>query len=158
MKNTALFGTLAALALGASTALAECPPSIWGADDTIGSASLVTPERTLEASKLIKQGKSLPLGITIGADTPAFPPRSLSLQVVQPNQQGGQKLSGFGYDHPLALYGSAGPSAVSDMNGDATGRAVNWWLRLYWGGVALAMAVLAHLLWRRGTETRLVPR
>ena len=67
-------------------------------------------------------------------------------------------LSGFGYDHPLALYGSAGPSAVSDMNGDATGRAVNWWLRLYWGGVALAMAVLAHLLWRRGTETRLVPR
>ncbi|MEM6584129.1 MAG: M1 family aminopeptidase [Pseudomonadota bacterium] len=67
-------------------------------------------------------------------------------------------LSGFGYDHPLALYGSAGPSAVSDMNGDATAGAVNWWLRLYWGGVALAMAVLAHLLWRRGTETRLAPR
>lgn len=40
----------------------------------------------------------MPLGITIGPDTPAFPPRSLSLQVVQPNQQGGQKLSGFGYE------------------------------------------------------------
>ncbi|MEW9920045.1 cyclase family protein [Marimonas sp. MJW-29] len=76
----------------------DCTPSKWGADDTIGSANLVTPERTLEAAKLIKQGKSMPLGITIGPDTPAFPPRSLSLQVVQPNQQGGQKLTGFGYE------------------------------------------------------------
>lgn len=67
-------------------------------------------------------------------------------------------LSGFGYDHPLLLYGSSGPSALSDMNGDNVGGAVNWWLRLYWGGVALVMAVLAHLLWRRGTETRLAPR
>ncbi|MDJ0979676.1 MAG: M1 family aminopeptidase [Erythrobacter sp.] len=67
-------------------------------------------------------------------------------------------LAGFGYDHPLLLYGSSGPSALSDMNADAVGGAVNWWLRLYWGGVALLMAVLAHLLWRRGTETRLLPR
>ena len=67
-------------------------------------------------------------------------------------------LAGMGYDHPLLLYGSSGPSALSDMNGDAVGGSVNWWLRLYWGGVALIMAVLAHLLWRRGTETRLAPR
>ncbi|MEP3578818.1 MAG: cyclase family protein [Sulfitobacter sp.] len=86
------------MALTAGAALAECSPSKWGADDTIGSANLVTAERTLMASKLIKQGKSMPLGITIGSDTPAFPPRSLNLQVVQPNQQGGQKLSGFGYE------------------------------------------------------------
>jgi kynurenine formamidase len=85
-------------ALGAGIATAECQPSKWGADDQIGSANLVTPERTLEAAKLIKQGKSMPLGITIGSNTPAFPPRSLNLQVVQPNQQGGQKLSGFGYE------------------------------------------------------------
>jgi kynurenine formamidase len=86
------------MTLTASIAVAECVPSKWGADDTIGSANLVTAERTLMAAKLIKQGKSAPLGITIGADTPAFPPRSLSLQIVQPNQQGGQKLSGFGYE------------------------------------------------------------
>lgn len=91
--------TLAALVLGATASFAQdCAPSKWGADDTIGSANLVTPERTLEAAKLIKQGKSMPLGITIGPDTPAFPPRSLNLQVVQPNQQGGQKLSSFGYE------------------------------------------------------------
>lgn len=91
----------AAFVLGLSAAPAfaqDCKNSQWGAEDTIGSANLVTPERTLEAAKLIKQGKSMPLGIAIGPDTPAFPPRSLNLQVVQPNQQGGQKLSGFGYE------------------------------------------------------------
>ncbi|WP_238371636.1 cyclase family protein [Heliomarina baculiformis] len=75
----------------------DCEESKWGAEDTAGSANLVSPERTLEAAKLIKQGKSMPLGIVIDAETPAFSPRSLNLQVVQPNQQGGQKLSQFGY-------------------------------------------------------------
>jgi len=74
-----------ALGMGATSAFAQdCAPSKWGAEDQIGSANLVTPERTLMASKLIKQGKSMPLGVAIGPDTPAFPPRSLSLQVVQP--------------------------------------------------------------------------
>lgn len=84
------------LATGAFAAT-ECMPSKWGADDTLGSANLVSPENTLKAAALIKQGKSVPLGIVIDANTPAFPPRSLSLQVVQPNQQGGQKLNAFGY-------------------------------------------------------------
>jgi len=88
--------TAVSLALFAGTALAgDCKPSKWGADDEIGSANLVTPERTLAASKLVKQGKSVPLGIVIDSKTPAFPPRGLSLQVVQPNQQGGQKLFAF---------------------------------------------------------------
>ena len=78
-------------------AATECTHSKWGTDDTIGSANLVSPENTLNAVKLIKKGKSHPLGIVIDANTPAFPPRSLNLQVVQPNQQGGQKLTGFGY-------------------------------------------------------------
>ena len=95
-----IWKTLTATAVGmtflAGSALAqECKPSKWGADDEIGSANLVTPERTLEATKLIKQGKSVPLGIVIDSQTPAFPPRGLSLQVVQPNQQGGQKLFAF---------------------------------------------------------------
>ena len=88
--------TAVSLVLFAGPALAqECQPSKWGADDEIGSANLVTPERTLEAAKLVKQGKSVPLGIVIDSQTPAFPPRGLSLQVVQPSQQGGQKLFAF---------------------------------------------------------------
>ncbi|MGC1504892.1 MAG: cyclase family protein [Sulfitobacter sp.] len=99
MNKNHIYGAALAFGLAATGAVAQdCTPSKWGADDTIGSANLVTPARTLAASKLIKQGKSLPLGITIGTDTPAFPPRSLNLQVVQPNQQGGIKLSGFGYE------------------------------------------------------------
>lgn len=99
MNKNIIFAAAVALGFGAGGALAQdCAPSKWGAEDTLGSANLVTPERTLEAAKLIKQGKSMPLGITIGPDTPAFPPRSLSLQIVQPNQQGGQKLTGFGYE------------------------------------------------------------
>ncbi len=67
-------------------------------------------------------------------------------------------LDNLGYGHPLLLYGTTGFSPVSDMNGDAVAGAVGWWLRLYWGGAALLLAVLAHMLWRRGTETRLKPR
>lgn len=91
--------TLAALT--ATTALAQtdsnCKPSKWGADDTLEAANHQSTDRTLDAAKLIKQGKTVPLGITIDAQTPAFAPRSLSLQVVQPNKQGGTKLDGFGY-------------------------------------------------------------
>ena len=67
-------------------------------------------------------------------------------------------LSNLGFDHPLILYGAGASNPVSDMNGDAVAGAVGWWLRLYYGGIALLFAVLAHLLWRRGTETRLLPR
>lgn len=91
-------GAICALGLGAGAALAaDCTPSKWGKDDVIGSANLVSPERTMAAAKLIKQGKSTPLGIVIDSKTPAFPPRSLSLQVVQPGQAGGTKLTQFGY-------------------------------------------------------------
>ena len=34
-------------------------------------------------------GRLIVLGITIDSETPAYPPRSLSLQVVQPTQQFG---------------------------------------------------------------------
>ena len=41
------------------------------------------------SARLIKYGKTYSLGITIDSNTPAYPPRSLSLQVVQPTQQFG---------------------------------------------------------------------
>ncbi|WP_298308046.1 M1 family aminopeptidase [uncultured Erythrobacter sp.] len=67
-------------------------------------------------------------------------------------------FAGIGLDHPLLLYGGGIANPVSDMNGDAVAGALGWWMRLYFGGMALVMAVLAHLMWRRGTETRLMPR
>lgn len=98
MKIKYLAGVACIMAMSATSALAQdCKESKWGADDEIGSANLVSAENTLKATQLIKQGKSMPLGIVIDSSTPAFAPRSLSLQVVQPNQQGGQKLTQFGY-------------------------------------------------------------
>jgi ABC-2 type transport system permease protein len=67
-------------------------------------------------------------------------------------------LINIGFEHPLYQYGSTGTVELSDMNGDQIGGPAGWWLRLYWGAAAIALAVLAHLLWRRGTETRLKPR
>ena len=78
-----------AVAIGA-VADDACEPSRWGADDEIGSANLVTAESVLAASQLIRTGKTYSLGIAIDSSTPAFPPRGLMLQVVQPNQQQGR--------------------------------------------------------------------
>ncbi|SFP82489.1 ABC transporter permease/M1 family aminopeptidase [Sphingomonas rubra] len=64
----------------------------------------------------------------------------------------------IGWEHPLYLYGATGSMPLSDMNGDAVGGARGWWLRLYWSGWALALAVAAHLLWRRGTDVKLAHR
>jgi kynurenine formamidase len=85
-------------------AAADCKPSKWGKDDEIGAANLVTPARVLDAIKLVKQGKTHPLGIIIDSSTPAFPPRRLSLEVVQPGQQGGKRLFGYqgSYNDDLA--------------------------------------------------------
>lgn len=90
------FALSLALTVGTGSALAQdCTPSKWGADDEIGAANLVTLERVQAATQLVKQGKTQPLGIVIDSKTPAFPPRTLSIQVVQPNQQGGQHLFAY---------------------------------------------------------------
>ena len=75
----------------------ECVPSPWGADDQIGAANRVTPERTAAAAKLVEKGISHPLGIEIDPSMPAYPPRYTQLQVVQPNQQFGAEM-GVGWD------------------------------------------------------------
>jgi kynurenine formamidase len=81
------------LMIGAASAFADehadenCTPSRWGADDEIGSANMITAETVLKASKLIETGRTYSLGITIDSTTPAYAPRGLSLQIVQPGQQ-----------------------------------------------------------------------
>ena len=88
--------TWLAAAVVAMPVLADeaCEPSRWGADDEVGNANLITAESVLEAARLIRTGKVYSLGITIGPDTPAFPPRGLSITVVQPNQQDGNRPFG----------------------------------------------------------------
>jgi len=77
----------------------QCQPSKWGPEDEIGAANYVSPEQVLMAVKLVKKGQSHPLGIVVDPSMPAFPPRSMSLQVVQPGQHNGRQLAqDFGWD------------------------------------------------------------
>lgn len=64
----------------------------WGADDELGAANLMTPERVKSAAELVTDGKVYSLGMIVGRHTPAFPPRSLSVTVLQPNQNGNRGL------------------------------------------------------------------
>ena len=76
-----------------------CQPSKWGADDEIGAANYVDAEQVKMAAGLVKEGKTHPLGVVIDPNMPAFPPRKMMLQVVQPNQQFGAGMeSGVGWD------------------------------------------------------------
>jgi kynurenine formamidase len=80
---------LAAAVLSASVVSASAQdwfPSKWGAEDEIGAANLITPESVLAASKLVTTGKTYNLGIIVDSKTPAFPPRSMSVTILQPNQ------------------------------------------------------------------------
>lgn len=67
-------------------------PSKWGADDQLGSFNMNGPERTLEAVKLVKTGKTYRLGIETSVKTPSYPPRYFHLTVLTPNQNQGQSL------------------------------------------------------------------
>ena len=95
--QTGLIGA-AALALSfAATAQSAWYPSKWGAADEIGAANYMTPATALAASKLIKTGKVYSLGITVNTTTPAYPPRTCSIYIVQPGQTG--SAEGLGNTH-----------------------------------------------------------
>lgn len=86
---------MAAIATGAlltlsAAAQAQTPwyPSKWGPNDELGAANYLTPAVVLEAAKLVKTGKTYSLGITVNSSTPAYPPRTCSLFIVQPGQAG----------------------------------------------------------------------
>ncbi|MDQ3133638.1 MAG: cyclase family protein [Acidobacteriota bacterium] len=66
--------------------------SKFGPDDQIGNLNYVTPAKTLAASKLVTRGKAYRLGIETNKDTPAFPPRTFSITVLQPGQAAGATL------------------------------------------------------------------
>ena len=92
-----LLAACAVFAIGAaSTAVAQqqrcLTASKFGPNDEVGNLNHVTPAKTLAASKLVTNGKAYRLGIETNKDTPAFPPRTFSLIVLQPGQTAGGSL------------------------------------------------------------------
>lgn len=90
MKRTWI-GLLGASALTMSFAAAAQTswyPSKWGPNDEIGAANYLTPAIAVQAARLVKTGKVYSLGITVSTTTPAYPPRTCSIYIVQPGQTG----------------------------------------------------------------------
>ena len=80
---SAVLGTLS---MGSALAYEKCHKSKWGPNDQIGALNNITKDNVLAASKLIKQGKTMRMGIETSSKTPAFPPRSYSITIVRPGQ------------------------------------------------------------------------
>jgi kynurenine formamidase len=84
--SIALFG-----ATGAANAQ-DWTKSKWGPNDEIGAANYMTPELVVKAASLVKTGKTYALGIPVDTKTPAYPPRSFKITIVQPGQAGSPGL------------------------------------------------------------------
>jgi kynurenine formamidase len=83
---------LAALAWAMPAEAQQNCASKFGAGDQVGNLNYLTPEKTLAATKLVTRGKAYRLGIETNKSTPAYPPRTFSLTVLQPGQAGGTSL------------------------------------------------------------------
>src|SRR5687767_1808517 len=92
---TQLLAISALLLLLATGTRAQGPcqtASKFGPTDQIGNLNYVTPEKTLAATKLVTKGKSYRLGIETNKDTPAYPPRTFAVTIVQPGQNAGATI------------------------------------------------------------------
>ena len=95
--QTFLIGAAALAASATAAAQASWYPSKWGPNDEAGAANYMTPATALAAVQLVKTGKVYSLGITVNTTTPAYPPRTCSIYIVQPGQTG--SAEGLGHTH-----------------------------------------------------------
>jgi len=58
-------------------------PSRYGADDTLGAINNLSAKKVKQAARLVKTGKTYALGVETGPDSPAYPPRSYSMTILQ---------------------------------------------------------------------------
>jgi kynurenine formamidase len=84
--SIAMFG-----AMGAAKAQ-DWTKSKWGPNDEVGAANYMTPELVVKAASLVKTGKTYALGIPVDSKTPAYPPRTFKMTIVQPGQAGSPGL------------------------------------------------------------------
>ena len=89
MTTLALVAVWPPLTAGAQTTTTRqesCVPSRFGPADQTGNLHYVTPAKTLAATRLVTRGKAYRLGIETNKRTPAYPPRTFAITVVQPGQ------------------------------------------------------------------------
>jgi kynurenine formamidase len=80
--STAVFVITCAHGVSAQTLSAEnTSPTEWGPEDERGAANRITPQKVLEATQLIKEGRIYELGQVYEAGMPVFPGRHYSLTI-----------------------------------------------------------------------------
>ena len=84
--------TITLLTASATATADDWYPSRYGADDTLGAINLLTPEKVLQAARLVKTGKTYSLGVETGPTSPAYPPRQYALTVLQPGDGTGSTM------------------------------------------------------------------
>ena len=120
-KLSLLLGLILLFHLNTSAQEKPCATaSKFGPDDQIGNVNYITPAKTLAATKLVTTGKSYRLGIETNKDTPAYPPRTFAVTIVQPSQTGG---------------GSLGPTKTTYNDDMITG----------WAGIGSQLDGLGHI-------------
>src|ERR1700692_5116011 len=93
MLKALMFGCSIVFLAAAGTARGQdWTKSKWGPDDEIGAANNMSPDIVVKAAGLIKTGKTYGLGIETNSKTPAYPPRTFKVLVLQPGQAGGKGL------------------------------------------------------------------
>ena len=88
LKAFVLSCSVALLGTVGTASAQDWTKSKWGPNDEIGAANYMTPELVVKAASLVKTGKTYALGIPVDFKTPAYPPRSFKITVVQPGQAG----------------------------------------------------------------------
>jgi len=58
-------------------------PSKYGAQDTLGAINNLSADKVKQAAGLIKTGKTYALGVETGPESPAYPPRSYAMTILQ---------------------------------------------------------------------------
>jgi len=80
------------LALEAPATAEDWFPSRYGAEDTLGAINELSPQKVLEATQLVKLGKTYALGVETGRQTPAYGTRTFSLYAVASGDGSGGSL------------------------------------------------------------------
>src|ERR1700687_5532272 len=92
LKTFVLSCSVALLGTVGTASAQDWTKSKWGPNDEVGAANYMTPDIVMKAAGLIKTGKTYGLGIETNSKTPAFPPRTFKVLVLQPGQAGGSGL------------------------------------------------------------------
>jgi len=93
LGRLALFIMGWSLCVGAfSQAGSDWYPSEHGANDTLGAINFLSPEKVVEAAKLVKTGKTYPLGVVLSRETPAYGTRSFQLFAVAHGDGSGEPI------------------------------------------------------------------